>query len=630
MYRDNDREKLFARRALLLAGGKAALMALLGGRLYYLQVVESSRFATLAEENRISLRLLPPPRGRILDRHGRPLATNRQTYRAVIIAEQAGDAAATLDALQSILPISDGERQRILREISRKRKFVPVMVGDDLEWDDVARIEVNAPDLPGILIDEGQSRHYPYGRDFAHVLGYVAAVSEAEVGGDPLLELPGFRIGKSGIERARDPALRGSAGRSEVEVNALGRVIRELSRREGETGAEIKVTIDRDLQIFASRRLEGESGAIVVMDVHTGDILALASNPSFDPNAFNRGLSGEEWRQLIGNPRAPLTNKAVAGQYAPGSTYKMAVALAGLERGAIAPSTTVSCWGSVQLGSHRFHCWKRGGHGAVDLHEAIVQSCDVYFYEVAKRVGVDRISAMAARLGLGQTLGIEIPGERTGLLPTRDWKVATIGQPWHMGETLIAGIGQGYVLSTPLQLAVMTARIANGGREVKPRLTRTEPDAGGHRAGASVAADLGLSPQHLKIVRDALDDVVNGPRGTARGSAIREAGLEMAGKTGTSQVRRITKAERQAGVYKNEDLPWERRDHALFVGYAPVAAPRYAVAVIIEHGGGGAKVAAPIARDVLEAAQKLDVLRIVSDPPTPTSPLAGGTGRERA
>ncbi|TVR81797.1 MAG: penicillin-binding protein 2 [Rhodospirillales bacterium] len=613
MNRDTDRQKLFTRRALMLAGGQAVLTAGLVGRMYYLGVVDAPRYATLADENRISLRLLPPPRGRILDRHGRPLAGNRQTYRAVIVAEQANGVEATLDTLARLIAIGPGDRERVLREVARKRKFVPVTIREDLSWDEVTRIEVNAPELPGVTIDEGQSRFYPYGGDFAHALGYVAAVAEDETTGDPLLELPGFRIGKSGMERTYDLTLRGSGGRSQVEVNAYGRVIRELSRTEGEPGADIVSTIDLDLQRMASRRLEGESGAVVVMDVHGGEVLALASSPSFDPNAFNRGLRRQEWRELVDNERAPLTNKAISGQYPPGSTFKVAVALAGLERGVISPHTRVFCRGHTRLGSHTFHCWKRGGHGSMNMHEAIVQSCDVYFYEVARRLGVDTIAEMSRRLGLGAPVGIDLPGERPGLMPTRSWKAEAMGQPWHQGETLIVGIGQGYALSTPLQLAVMTARFANGGFQVTPRLTRVDAPSPAPSA-TPLYPPLGVNPVHIRLICDAMNDVVNGRRGTARGSMIREEGLEMAGKTGTSQVRRITRAERATGIRRNEDLPWHQRHHALFIGYAPVHAPRYALAVVIEHGGGGSTAAAPVARDVLLAAQKLDSLRIAAGP----------------
>ena len=623
MRRETDRQKAFTRRAALLAGGKALLLSALAGRMYYLQVIEAPRYATLAEENRINLRLLPPPRGRILDRHGRLLAGNEQTYRVTIVAEQARDVEAILDTLGTLLDIGAADRERILREIRRKRSFVPVTVLENLDWEAVARIEVNAPALPGVAIDEGQNRHYPHGEEFAHVLGYVGAVSESDLTGEPLLQLPGFRIGKAGLEKTHELVLRGSGGRSEVEVNAYGRVIRELSRKEGQPGADLITTLDLDLQRLANARLQGESGAVVALDIHGGGVLALASSPSYDPGSFARGLRAEEWRALIDNPRAPLSNKAIAGQYAPGSTFKMVVALAGLEKGVITPATPVFCGGSVRLGDSRFHCWKRGGHGRVSLHEGIVRSCDVYFYEVARRVGVDAIAEMAGRLGLGAPLDLGLPGERAGVIPSRDWKRAQLGQPWHQGETLITGIGQGYVLSTPLQLAVMTARLASGGYRVNPTLVRTARQA----AAADLFPALGIGESHLRPVLNAMAGVVNAGNGTARASAIHEAGFEMAGKTGTSQVRRITAAERARGVWKNEDLPWERRDHALFVGYAPVHAPRYAVAVIIEHGGGGSKAAAPVARDILLAAQKLDALRIVASGPDASGPNASGLVR---
>jgi penicillin-binding protein 2 len=615
---DTERQRLITRRMLMLGGGKALLMSALVGRLYYLQVVEAERYATLSEENRINLRLLPPPRGRIVDRLGRPLATNQQDYRVLLVAERSDNVESTLRALGSLVEIDESDRARVLNELRRNRKFVPVTVRDSLDWEAVARIEVNAPDLPGVSIDEGQSRHYPHGESFAHLLGYVAPVSEKELTGDPLLELPGFRIGKAGVEKTYDLALRGTGGSSEVEVNAVGRVIRELSRREGQPGIDLTLSVDLDLQRLATERLEGQSGAAAVIDVHTGDVLALASTPGYDPNAFNRGLSHEEWRALISNPKAPLTNKAIAGQYAPGSTFKLAVALAALEKGTITPDTHVTCYGRTKLGNAVFHCWKRGGHGTVNLRQAITQSCDVYFYEAAKRTGIDQISATARRLGLGQTLGIDLPNERSGLLPDRGWKLANIGSPWQMGETLIAGIGQGYVLATPLQLAVMTARIANGGYAVKPRLASYVGLGDEEKAKETEAVpELGFAPEHIQIVREGMIEVVNGRRGTARRAKIEEAGMKMAGKTGTSQVRRISKAERAAGVFKNEDLPWERRDHALFVGYAPVSAPRYAVAVVVEHGGGGSKVAAPIARDILLAIQRLDAMRLASGEPAP-------------
>jgi penicillin-binding protein 2 len=607
MLRDNDRHKLFNRRTAMLAGGQAVLLSVLAGRLYYLQVVESERYRTLADENRINLRLLPPPRGRIVDRFGVAIADNQQNYRVLLIPEDTRDADLTLSALGQIIPISQGERRRILRDVKRNRSFVPVTVRENLSWKSAARIEVNAPDLPGIMIDVGQSRSYPHGENLAHALGYVAAVSPGELTGDPLLELPGFRVGKAGLEKIHDLALRGKGGASHVEVNAFGRVIRELQRRDGEPGSEVQLSIDMGLQRMVGERLGEESASAVVIDVHSGEVLAMASTPAFDPNAFNKGLNTAEWQALIGNSRAPLTNKAIAGQYAPGSTFKMAVLLAALEKGVMSPDSQVFCPGFMELGNARFHCWKKHGHGLVNAKSAITQSCDVYFYEAARRTGIERIAAMAKRLGLGARLGIDLPGEKAGLVPTPKWKRGAMEASWQKGETVITGIGQGYLLVTPLQLVVMTARLVNGGMALTPRLTR----AVARHPSAEVVEDdpfesLNIPPHHLALIRSAMSDVMNSPYGTARRSKIEKPEWAMGGKTGTVQVRRITKAEREVGVIKNKDLPWKYRDHALFVGFAPVDNPRYAVSVVVEHGGGGSSVAAPIARDILEEAQRRD------------------------
>lgn len=616
MYRDSERHKLFTRRALMLAGGKSVLMAALIGRMYYLQVIEADRYRTLADENRINLRLLAPRRGRIVDRFGVPVADNQQNYRVLLISENTRDIEYTLDVLAQIISISPAERRRTIRGIKRNRSFVPVTIRENLGWQEVSRIEVNAPDLPGIFIDVGQSRSYSYGADTAHVLGYVAAVSAKELTGDPLLELPGFRIGKAGIEKVHDKVLRGSSGSSQVEVNAFGRVIRELSRNEGQPGAEVAVTLDLGLQRIISKRLEGKSASVVVIDVRTGDILSMVSTPGYDPNAFNRGLKTSEWKSLISNPMSPLINKSIAGRYPPGSTFKMVVLLAALEKGVITPSTKFFCSGYIELGGSKFHCWKKHGHGKVDAKMAITQSCDVYFYEIAKRTGIDRISAMANRLGLGVKTGIDLPGEKSGLTPTKKWKRGALDQPWHQGETLHAGIGQGYVLATPLQLAVMTAHIANGGIAITPRLTKfvnkQVPDK--KNDPALLQKSLGINKAHMKLVQESMSEVVNNRvMGTAKRSRIKELGMEMAGKTGTAQVRRISKVERDGGVIKNKDLPWKERDHALFVGFAPVDDPRYAIAVVVEHGGGGSSVAAPIAHDILVEAQRRNSIGTSAD-----------------
>ncbi len=623
MHRDSERHKQFSRRTAMLAGGKAVLLSALVGRMYYLQVVESDRYKTLAEDNRIRFRLLAPPRGRIVDRFGVAIADNQQNYRVVLIPEQTGDVEETLLRLGRIIAIRQSEKKRILREVRRSRGFVPVTLRENLSWEEVAHIEVNTPDLPGVMIDVGQSRFYPFATEMAHILGYVAAVSEGETKSDPLLELPGFRIGKSGIEKVYDLALRGASGSSQVEVNAFGRVIRELKRSEGQPGTRLQLTIDSGLQEMTSKRLGEESGSVVVMDVHSGDVLAMVSTPGFDPNAFNKGLSNEQWNDLISNDKAPLTNKSIAGSYAPGSTFKMIVALAALEKGVISAESEIFCSGKTELGNATFHCWKKGGHGVVDLNKGISQSCDVYFYEVARRTGIERIAEMARRFGLGADLGLDLPGERGGLIPSDKWKRETIGAPWQKGETLLAGIGQGYVLTTPLQLAVMTARLANGGVSVSPHLTRNIVSAAGVVARqAQAPRDLGVVPGHLMLIRKAMETVVNVPSGTAYKARIKVPGFAMAGKTGTAQVRRISKLERDNHVIKNADLPWKQRDHALFVGYAPVEAPRYAIAEVVEHGGGGSSVAAPIGRDVLELAQQSNAARPGEETP-PENALVG-------
>lgn len=605
MDRDTDRYRTLTRRTLVLGGIKLGLLSTLVGRLYYLQVVQSQKYTMLAEENRISLRLVAPSRGPIVDRFGVPLAVNQQNYRVVAVAERTRNLHETLDKISQIVPLTDADRRRVMREAQRKRRFVPVTVRENLNWDQVSTIELNTPDLPGVSIEVGEIRHYPFTEATAHILGYVGAVSEAELQkGDPVLSLPGFRTGKNGIEKYHEKALRGTAGTSQLEVNAVGRVIRELSRDEGQPGREVQLTLDVGLQQFMQNRLAQEkSAAGVVMDVNTGGIYALCSHPSYDPNQFTMGINAELWEDLLSNPTTPLTNKAVAGQYAPGSTFKMIVALAALESGLVSNRHTAYCPGHMDLGDHRFHCWKKGGHGTVDMVGGLRHSCDVFFYDLARRIGIDRISEMAHRFGMGEKLGLDLPHERPGLIPSIDWKKAALGTSWQQGETLIASIGQGYVLSTPLQLAVMTARIANGGFAVKPHLTKQIRQGPTEQ---TVWPSIGVRKENLDLVVRGMNEVVNAPNGTAFKARIADSGMEMAGKTGTAQVRRITMAERNTGVRKNEDLPWRERDHALFVAFAPVHAPRYACSIIVEHGGGGSAIAAPIARDILVECQKRD------------------------
>jgi penicillin-binding protein 2 len=605
MLRDSERTRVFTRRTLLLGGGQLALFGALAGRLYYLQVMNADDYALLADDNRINHRLLPPERGRVVDRHGVALARNSPSYRVVIVREQATDLRATLEALSRLIDLPEARMEEVIALARTRRSFVPITVREDLNWTEVARISIHTPQLPGVMVVSGLIREYPAGEITAHTLGYVGPVAQEELTGEPLLELPEFRIGKNGVEKIYDQILRGRPGISRFEVNALGREIKELHREDGEPGQDIALTLDLDLQRYLHGRLAAEpSASAVVLDVRTGEILALASVPTFDPGAFVDGITPETWRAWLGDPRAPLVNKAIAGQYPPGSTFKMIVALAALEAGVVGPDHEVTCAGFIHLGAHRFHCWRSGGHGKLKLVDGIAQSCDIYFYDLARKVGIDAIAAMARRFGLGERLGVDLPGERPGLVPDRAWKLATRGVPWQGGETLVVGIGQGFLQATPLQLAVMTARIANGAQAVRPWLALPR---GGEEAGAG--PPLGVSEWSLRFVREGMYQVVNGERGTARAARLPDPEIAMAGKTGTSQVRRISRAERATGVRKNEEKAWEERDHGLFVAFAPYRAPRYAVAVVVEHGGSGSQSAAPIARDLMAKALELDPAR---------------------
>src|SRR5271157_2953796 len=616
MQREARRQKLLTRRAAILAVGQATLVTGLAARMYQLQILESDRYVVLADENRINLQLLAPPRGRILDRFGVALADNQQNYRLVIVAEQAGDIAATLDALATLIEVGEADRRRVLREVRRKHSFVPVVVRANLSWDEMACVEVAIPELPGVSIEQGLTRHYPFGDMAAHVLGYVAAVSEPELTGDPLLELPDFRIGKSGVEKSQDAELRGSAGTSQVEVNAFGRVVRELARVEGKPGQDVVIGLDLAMQDFVTRRLSSEeSAASVLLDAVTGDVLALVSTPSFDPVPFSTGLTPAMWQELSRDPRNPLSNKTIAGVYPPGSTFKPVVAAAALTAGALTPDTSINCPGYLELGDATFHCWRKGGHGTLRLREAIKKSCDVFFYETARRVGIDRLAAMARRFGFGSVLGLDIPGERPGLIPSREWKLAATGSSWSQGETVIAGIGQGSVLATPLQIAVMVARLVTG-RAVVPRLVRADGamPPGGDPTSPDFPA-LGVNPRVLGLVVDGMNAVVNEQGGTAYAERITDPGFAMGGKSGTSQVRAISEYEHEHGLRKISQIPWKERDHALFVGFAPVVAPRYVCVTVVEHGGvtggHGSEVAGPICRDVLYEVQRRDPARRV-------------------
>jgi penicillin-binding protein 2 len=591
--------RTFSRRALLLGGAQMLFAGGLAMRMRYLQVDQADQFRLLAEENRINIRLIPPARGEIFDRNGIVLAQNTPSYRISIVREDAGDVDAVIAKLQMLLELDPEDVERARAEMRRSPPFLPVTLADQIGWHEISKVAVNAPALPGITPEVGLTRVYPQRGDFAHVVGYVGPVSDYDLkqieDPEPILRIPRFQIGKVGLEAKNEDQLRGKAGAKRVEVNATGRVMRELDRREGETGADTQLTVDSDLQGYVQARLGRESASAVVIDCETGDLRAIVSSPTFDPNLFVRGISVKDYRALTDDPYRPLANKSVQGTYPPGSTFKMITALAALEAGIVGTEDTVWCPGHLEVSGRKFHCWKRAGHGHVDLSNSLKQSCDVYYYDLALKVGIDKISEMAKQFGLGVKHDLPMSAVARGLAPNRDWKQQVHGQDWLVGDTANASIGQGYMLASPLQLAVMTARLATG-RTVTPRLVKSingieQPDGAGE--------PMGLNENNLRNVRRAMYAVSNDRRGTAYGSRIIEDTYRMAGKTGTSQVRNITAAERAAGVIRNEDLPWERRDHALYVCFAPYDQPKYAVSVVVEHGGGGSKAAAPIARDVL-------------------------------
>ena len=575
-----------------------AFVAVLGARMRYMQVEKADEFRLLAEDNRISIRLIPPARGLIHDRNGKLIAGNEQNYRIVISREDAGDIEDVLHRLAGIVPISPEDMERALKE-AKKRSPLPIIVADRLPWEDVSKVAVNSPGLPGVSPEVGLSRNYPRDTDFAHLVGYVGPVSDKDLEKleipDPLLQTPKFQIGKIGTELWMEDTLRGSAGHRRVEVNVSGRVMRELDREEGIAGANIRLTINADVQNYVQARLGDESAACVVMDVTNGDLIAIASSPSFDPNLFVRGISHKDYNILTEDDHRPLANKAVQGAYPPGSTFKMVTALAALEAGVITTSSAVRCPGYLEVGGRRFHCWKSSGHGTVALERSLSESCDVFYYDTALKVGIDAIAAMGRRLGLGMRHDVPMSAITEGIMPDKAWKLQRRGAEWRIGDTVNASIGQGYVLTSPLQLAVMTARLASG-RAVVPRLIHMIDD---EEVPLAPAADLGLNPDNLRAMHEGMFAVMNSQRGTAYGSRIAEASMVFAGKTGTSQVRNISAAERARGVIKNDQLPWNRRDHALFTGYAPYDNPKYAVVVVVEHGGGGSAAAAPVARDVI-------------------------------
>ena len=637
--KERDFRRNVSRRSAVLGIGQLLLTGFLGGRLYQLQVTQNRRYKRLSDKNQFDLRVVAPPRGRIYDNKMRLIAGNAESFQLRMTPMHVKDMARTLRSLSRVINLPDSVQASVLETAKKQPSFRELIVRRNLTQRELARLAIRSAYFSGVSFEKSLRRIYPQGALTCHITGYVSPISSDEIERDSsLLQMPDLSTGKIGVEYAQEPSLRGMPGYERIEVNARGRPIRVLRDTDPKAGNDLQLSIDIGVQLHASKVLRHgrsevvsfgekdvqaglatnpelvahitsgddlilrdskgrltppESGAAVVMDIHTGNVVSLVSTPMYDPNMFTEKLLTRDWRRLNNHPRRPLLNRSTSGMYAPGSTFKMVVGLAALEAGIISETSSFFCKGDMELGNATFHCWRKGGHGRMNITSALEQSCDVYFYEEALKTGIKRIRNMALRLGLGDVTGLDIPGEKSGIIPSHEWKLATHGKVWTPGETVVAAIGQGYVLTTPLQLAVMTARIANGKYAVNPSLVMHDPNT------PPVFEPLNIPESALAIIRKGMLAVTDGPLGTARNYALSKTYGGMAGKTGTVQVKRITKQQREDGITKNIDRPWKERDHALFVAYAPIIAPKYAISIVVEHGGSGSSMAAPIARDIM-------------------------------
>ncbi len=577
----------FTRRTLALGAIQGGVGLMLAGRMAWLTIVENDRYAALAESNRARSTMIPPRRGWMVDRIGKPIAVNRSDFRVDLIPDLLENKDAEIALLEQILGLSPDDVQQLRDNLVKAAGFQPVQVIEDLDYERFAAINLRLPDLPGVVPARGFSRLYPAGAAVAHLVGYVgsASVDDYKRDKNPLLITPGFKIGKQGLEKTFDLYMRGSPGAKRAEVTARGKLVRELTTQPESPGKTLQLTIDAGLQEYVAERMGDQSGSGVVIDCSNGDILAMVSMPAYDPNSFSRGITHDEWDMLAADDHLPLVNKALQGLYPAGSTVKPMNALALLEAG-ISPDDHVLCTGTYKVGNSAFHCYKHSGHGSVDMHRAIQQSCDIYFYTMARRIGTTRIAAMAKRLGLGDKFPLPVSSQRFGTVPDPAWKMKRYHKDWTVSDTLNSAIGQGYTLVNPLQIAVMAARIASG-RALVPRLV--------HRKHDQPAEPLGIDPAHLRLIHEAMGAVV-GPGGTAGGARIQLPGIDMGGKTGSAQVHHISEADRRAGRTSGTTGEWKLRDHGLFIAFAPVEQPRYAAGFIMEHAGHGT-FAAGVARD---------------------------------
>ena len=599
MFYSDHKKKLniFNRRTFILYFIKLSLFSAVGWRLYKIQILESAKYKTLSKNNQIDLEIIFPVRGKIYDRNKILIAKNEKVFDLYIIPENTNSINNTLNALSKFIDIDFEKRRKIIELSSKIKKKKKIKIFENINWLTLEKIESSKYNLQGVFIAKDYVRVYPYNEIFSHLLGYTNKPNQKELALPFISKMPNLDIGKEGLEKSFNLTLVGKPGQRQIEVNSNGRVIREISKIDSQGGEEIFLSIDLRIQEFAVNLLKPyKAGSINVINIKTGEILCMASIPTYDPNKIITKPNKNYWDSILASNLSPLTNRSIQGLYAPGSTFKMIVAIAALKHEIITNNSTHSCSGKIEFGDRLYHCWKTNGHGKMNVVDAIKQSCDVFFYEISKKLGIDRIAAVAQDFGLGQTFDISMPNQKKGIIPTKKWKKNEIGDSWYAGETLIAGIGQGFVLTNPLQLAVMTSIIASNGKRIKPTIIKGNKEV--------FLINEKYSKQ-IKIIKEAMFKVVNENKGTAFKSRLKD--VKFSGKTGTSQVRRITLSERESDDFRTKEQKWKNRDHALFVGYMPFDDPKYAISVIIEHGGSGASTAAPIAQQIFKHIHKIEL-----------------------
>ena len=587
----------YNRRTFFLFLLKLSLFTAVGWRIYNIQILDSSKYKTLSKKNQIDLEIIFPLRGKIFDRNNILIADNEKVYDVYLIPENTKSINNTLNSLSKFIDIDFAKRRKIIQLTSKVKKFEKIKIFENISWSNLEKIETNKYNLEGIFIAEDHLRIYPYKEVFSHLLGYINKPNQKELSLPFISKMPNLDIGKEGLEKSFNPLLVGKAGQREIEVNSTGRVIREISKVDSIQGKELHLSLDSRIQEYAVNLLQSyRAGSINVINIKNGEILCMASTPTYDPNKIIKKPNKEYWDSILSNSLSPLTNRSLQGLYSPGSTFKMIVAIAALKYGVISSKSTHSCSGKIEFGDRLYHCWKTNGHGKMDVTNAITQSCDVFFYEISKKLGIDKIAKVAEDFGLGQIFDISMPNQKKGIIPSKKWKKTTLGESWYAGETLISGIGQGFVLTSPFQLAVMTSIIASNGKIVEPTILKSK--------NINFKTNSKYSDE-IKIIKKAMFNVVNINKGTAFKSRLQD--FKFSGKTGTSQVRSISLSERESDEFRKKEQEWKKRDHALFVGYIPYDDPQYAISVIIEHGGSGASTAAPIAKQVFNYIHKLNL-----------------------